>query len=105
MRKIALALLGLSLLVLGPAGAGQQAPLPEDFREALAFLGSRTSDYSGGVLKVSVPRGDLKVTVKGEALPTAFGFGGWVALTHGDGGARCLGLLKKGQIDRARSQG
>lgn len=89
MRKIALGLLGLSLLVLGPAGAGQQAPLPDDFREALTFLGSRTSDYSGGVLKISVPRGDLKVSVKGEALPTAFGFGGWVALTHGDGG-RCV---------------
>ncbi len=89
MKKTAIGLLGLSLLIGGAAGAGQQAPLPEDFREAVAFLGGRTVDFSGGVLKISVPRGDLKITVKGEALPTAFGFGGWVALAHGDGG-RCV---------------
>jgi hypothetical protein len=28
----------------------------------------------------SLPRNDLKVTIKGEPVPIAFGFGGWVAL-------------------------
>ena len=74
-------------IVAAPAvGSGQQASLPEDFREALALLGSRTGDFGGGVLKISVPRGDLTVKVRGESLPTAFGFSGWVAMTHGDGG-------------------
>jgi hypothetical protein len=31
------------------------------------------------VYSVSLPRNDLKVTVKGEAVPTSLGFGGWVA--------------------------
>jgi hypothetical protein len=37
------------------------------------------------VLKVNIPRNDLKVSVAGVATPTPFGFGGWVALTPGDG--------------------
>jgi len=38
------------------------------------------------VLKVNIPRNDLKVVVDGVATPTPFGFGGWVALTKGSGG-------------------
>ena len=29
-----------------------------------------------------LPRNDLKVTIKGEPVPIAFGFGGWVAIKH-----------------------
>jgi len=42
------------------------------------------------VLKVNIPRNDVKVTVAGVATPTPFGFGGWVALTKGDGGRQVL---------------
>ena len=28
---------------------------------------------------MSLPRNDLKISVKGEAVPISFGFGGWVA--------------------------
>jgi hypothetical protein len=38
------------------------------------------------VLKVNIPRNDLNVTVAGVKTPTPFGFGGWVAMTKGDGG-------------------
>ena len=38
------------------------------------------------MLKVNIPRSDLKVTIDGIATPTPFGFGGWLALTKGDGG-------------------
>ncbi|HVW13875.1 MAG TPA: DUF1259 domain-containing protein [Mucilaginibacter sp.] len=31
---------------------------------------------------VPLPRNDLKVTIKDQAVPTAFGFGGWVSIKH-----------------------
>jgi hypothetical protein len=37
-------------------------------------------------LKLNIPRNDLKVIIDGIATPTPFGFGGWLALTKGDGG-------------------
>jgi hypothetical protein len=39
---------------------------------------------------VNIPRNDVKVTVAGVATPTPFGFGGWVAMTKGDGGHQVL---------------
>jgi hypothetical protein len=38
------------------------------------------------VLKVNIPRNDVRVTIGGRPAPTPFGFGGWIALTKGDGG-------------------
>jgi hypothetical protein len=38
------------------------------------------------VLKVNIPRNDLSVTIEGIAVPTPFGFGGWVAMTKADAG-------------------
>jgi hypothetical protein len=38
------------------------------------------------VLKINIPRNDLKVSIDGIATPTPFGFGGWLAMTKGDGG-------------------
>jgi hypothetical protein len=51
----------------------------------LTALG-RTGDFKDGVLKVNIPRSDLKVTIGHRAAPTPFGFGGWVALTKGTDG-------------------
>jgi hypothetical protein len=45
----------------------------------------RQGDFKDGVLKVNIPRSDLKVTVAGVPTPTPFGFGGWIALTKGTG--------------------
>jgi hypothetical protein len=64
--------------------AGAQE-MPADYKMVLDVLG-RSGDFKAGVLKVNVPRGDLHVSVAGMALPTPFGFGGWVALTKGDVG-------------------
>lgn len=71
---MALALMG------GKAVAAENTP--QDYQEVLTILGKK-GDYKDHVLKVNIPRNDLKVTVAGVATPTSFGFGGWVAMTKG----------------------
>jgi hypothetical protein len=72
------------------AQAQTQAPdMPADYKAVLQTLG-RTGDFKANVLKVNIPRNDLSVTVAGVKTPTPFGFGGWVAMTKGDGGAEVL---------------
>jgi hypothetical protein len=51
----------------------------------LKTLGKQ-GDFKESVLKINIPRNDLKVTIDGIATPTPFGFGGWLAMTKGDGG-------------------
>src|SRR5207245_5553524 len=62
---------------------GQQ--MPADYDQALKTLGKQ-GDFKDNVLKVNIPRNDLKVTIDGVATPTPFGFGGWLAMTKGDSG-------------------
>jgi len=59
--------------------------MPADYVSVLKTLGKQ-GDYKDNVLKVNIPRSDLKVSVDGIATPTPFGFGGWIALTKGTGG-------------------
>src|SRR5918911_703090 len=59
--------------------------VPAEYENALKTLGKQ-GDYKDNVLKVNIPRNDLHVTVDGVATPTPFGFGGWIAMTKGDGG-------------------
>jgi hypothetical protein len=56
--------------------------VPDAYKAVLSSLG-KTGDYKDNVLKVNIPRNDLKVTIKGRPAPTPFGFGGWVAMTKG----------------------
>jgi hypothetical protein len=63
--------------------------LPKDHQEVLTFL-ARTGDLKAKVLKINVPRDDLHVTIAGQSTPTPFGFGGWVAMTKGDGSTEVL---------------
>src|SRR5712692_1478302 len=65
------------------AAYGQQ--MPPDYDNAMKTLGKQ-GDFKDGVLKINIPRNDLKVTIDGIATPTPFGFGGWLAMTKGDGG-------------------
>jgi hypothetical protein len=59
--------------------------MPSEYTEVLKAL-NRQGDFKANVLKVNIPRNDLKVAVDGIQTPTPFGFGGWIALTKGDGG-------------------
>jgi hypothetical protein len=68
------------------AARGAAQEVPGDYQEVLKSLG-RKGDFKAGVLKVSIPRNDLQVTIQGFATPTPFGFGGWIALTRATDGS------------------
>jgi len=71
------------------AASANAQEMPADYKAVLQTLG-KTGDFKGNVLKVNIPRNDLTVTVAGVKTPTPFGFGGWVAMTKGDGGHEVL---------------
>ncbi len=60
--------------------------VPADYQEVLKSL-DRKGDFKAGVLKVNIPRNDLKMTIQGFSTPTPFGFGGWIALTKATDGS------------------
>src|SRR6266853_857294 len=62
----------------------QAHEMPKQYQGVLDTLGKK-GDYKANVLKVNIPRTDLTVTVDGVATPTPFGFGGWLAMTKGEG--------------------
>ncbi len=49
-----------------------------------------SNDFKAGVLKVNIPRNDLKMTIQGFSTPTPFGFGGWIALTKATDGSEVM---------------
>ena len=75
----------VTLVVLTMALPAAAQDMPADYAGVLKTL-NRQGDYKDNVLKVNIPRSDLKVVVDGVATPTPFGFGGWVAMTKGTGG-------------------
>ena len=75
----------VTLVVLTIALPAAAQDMPADYAGVLKTL-NRQGDYKDNVLKVNIPRSDLKVVVDGVATPTPFGFGGWVAMTKGTGG-------------------
>src|SRR5438874_9312580 len=87
MRK-AIRTLSAFLLAVGLGTYGSVAhaqDVPSDYQQVLKLVG-RSGDYKANVLKVNIPRNDLHVTIADYPVPTPFGFGGWFALTKGDGG-------------------
>jgi uncharacterized protein DUF1259 len=73
----------VAALLLPPATAVAQET-PAEYQAVLTTLGKK-GDFKDGVFKVNIPRNDISVTIGGRAAPTPFGFGGWVAMTPGDG--------------------
>jgi len=72
-----------SLTLFGRGAFAQE--VPSDYQDVLKAL-DRKGDFKAGVLKVNIPRNDLKMTIQGFSTPTPFGFGGWIALTKATDG-------------------
>jgi hypothetical protein len=75
------------LVVWGVSAFAQE--IPGDYQDVLKSL-DRKGDFKDGVLKVNIPRNDLKITVQGVATPTPFGFGGWVSFTKTTDGSEVM---------------
>ncbi|HEX6897823.1 MAG TPA: DUF1259 domain-containing protein [Bryobacteraceae bacterium] len=73
------------ILASGVALAAYGQQMPAEYDQALKTLGKQ-GDFKDNVLKINIPRNDLKVTIDGIPTPTPFGFGGWLAMTKGEGG-------------------
>ena len=83
--KVAARRLGAAALAVGSILAAYGQQMPAEYDQAMKTLGKQ-GDFKDNVLKINIPRNDLKVTIDGIATPTPFGFGGWLAMTKGDGG-------------------
>ena len=87
--KRALSLVSLFFLAIAGLGAGAATAdaqaVPDDYQQVLKIVG-KSGDYKANVLKVNIPRNDVHVTIDNLTVPTPFGFGGWFAMTKGDGG-------------------
>ena len=87
--KATLSSVGIFLLAMAGLGAGvttaHAQAIPDDYQQVLKIVG-KPGDYKANVLKVNIPRNDIHVTIDNLAMPTPFGFGGWFAMTKGEGG-------------------
>jgi hypothetical protein len=69
--------LALMLLALGAGAAAQETPA--EWKGVERVMGKPGTLQPGGVFKLSFPRSDLKVTVKGVEVKPALALGSWVA--------------------------
>src|SRR6202158_1448124 len=85
MQRVMLILFTTSCFLLSGMSSLAQ-DMPSDYQEILKSL-DRKGDFKAGVLKVNIPRNDLKITIQGVPTPTPFGFGGWIALSKAADGS------------------
>jgi len=84
-RKTGIKTLLLTLALITATTLAHAQEIPTDYQAVMKIVG-KSGDYKSNVLKVNIPRNDLHVKVAGYSVPTPFGFGGWFAMTKGDGG-------------------
>jgi len=66
-----------------PVAEGKTPPLSKKAMTALdEALGGKKGSYieNEGVYTTALPRNDLQITIKGDPVPIAFGFGGWASI-------------------------
>jgi len=103
MKTVSLTLLAITILLAGHAATAQE--VPADYQQVLKIVG-RSGDYKSNVLKVNIPRNDLHMKIAGLPVPTPFGFGGWFAMTKGDGGEDVVMgdlVLAEGEVNSVMS--
>src|SRR3954464_10240956 len=76
-----------SLALMSVLAVAQQ--IPADYDQFMKAVGKQ-GDFKDNVLKVNIPRNDLKVAVDGIATPPPIGLGGRVALTKATGGMEVM---------------
>lgn len=86
--KAILILLSAICIAAFPQLSGGQ-DVPSDYQQVMKIVGKQ-GDYKANVLKVNIPRNDLHMQIAGFSVPTPFGFGGWFAMTKGDGGEEVM---------------
>jgi hypothetical protein len=82
-KAILILLSAICIAVFPQLSASQD--VPNDYQQVMKIVGKQ-GDYKANVLKVNIPRNDLHMQIAGFSVPTPFGFGGWFAMTKGDGG-------------------
>jgi len=82
--KAILMLLSAIYIAVFPLVSAAQ-DVPSEYQQVMKIVGKQ-GDYKANVLKVNIPRNDLHMQIAGFSVPTPFGFGGWFAMTKGDGG-------------------
>lgn len=87
--KQAIAVWAPILVAVSVMTAGHADPMPADYQAVLTQLG-KSGDFKDNTLKVNIPRDDLQVAIDNVAVPTSFGFGGWVAMAKCQGGDEVL---------------
>src|SRR5215831_3213122 len=83
-KGIGILFASLCFMLSGIAALAQE--IPSEYQDVLKSL-DRKGDFKAGVLKVNIPRNDLKMSIEGFSTPTPFGFGGWIALTKATDGS------------------
>src|ERR671926_1050937 len=86
------ALLSVVVLTL-LAAAAARAQQADDWNAVAQALGRTGSLQPGDVYKVSLPRSDLEVTVRGVQVKPALALGSWVAFKRMGGAAMVMGDL------------
>jgi hypothetical protein len=88
-RVRAMLFLAISFCMAACATVSHGQQMPAEYDAVLKTLGKQ-GDFKANVLRINIPRNDVAVVVDGVATPTAFGFGGWLAMTKGSRGQEVM---------------
>lgn len=93
-RHTAVATLALlSTATITPAAARGQGPAPVDRAGIERALGRPSAVLPGGVVRIGMPRSDLRVRVGGTPIRANFALGSWVAFLPTPHGTMAMGDL------------